>query len=203
MSRTSKIFNSFSVSSSSKITLDDHSNLSENDDMEIIATDSKYNSGDNRFSIDFNSKKISDISRQRLQRQSSCNNQQTVNPLDLLQKKEIQSISFNDKTIKTHLSDKNYLESKLPVIQFEEIRLISIRIAPSSSYNSISPSALAISTDLILIGFTSGQILVFNQSGQELLTLKLKKGLGQVTSMDITTDQQFAIAGYQFGQICL
>lgn len=125
------------------------------------------------------------------------------NPLDLIHTKEIEEISVNDKVIKNHLNDKKYLDSKLPVIQFEELKLISIKIAPSSSYNSVAPSALAASANYILIGNTSGQILVFNQDGHEIRVLKPKKGLGQVTCMDISSDECFLIAGYHFGQICL
>ena len=127
-----------------------------------------------------------------------------VDPLDLIHKKELQDAISTDNILKTSLKDKRqYQETKLPVIQFEELKLISLKIAPPSNINSPLPSALAVSQSLIIIGNRNGQILVFNYSGHEILSLKPKKGFGQVTSIDITDDENAAVVGYHFGQVAL
>lgn len=138
-----------------------------------------------------------------LSRSRSLKMCESVDPLELLQSNELDAISAKDKSVSTHLDDKKYLESRLPVIQFEELKLISIKIAPSSAYNSVVPSALACSVELVLVGNTNGLITVFNSSGHERLVLKPKKPCGQVTCIDISSDNNFAIAGYHFGHIIL
>ena len=107
-----------------------------------------------------------------LSRSRSLKMCESVDPLDLLQANELDAISAKDKSVSTHLDDKKYLESRLPVIQFEELKLISIKIAPSSAYNSVVPSALACSMELVLVGYTNGLITVFNSTGNEKLVLK-------------------------------
>ena len=186
--------------------LGDSKNQSGDDDLEIITRESRFSRGDIRytFASDFNDLSTLEHSNSRPRgNRSGFKAEEGVNPLDLLALKEIQGVAYNEKPIKTLLDDKKYLDYKLPVIQFEELRLISIKIAPSTKYNAVSPSAMASSASLILIGNTSSEILVFNQSGQELITLKPKKGQGQVTCIDISEDELFAVAGYHSGQLCL
>jgi vacuolar protein sorting-associated protein 8 len=189
-------------------TIDDYQEYKENGDAELLSNDSKHNIPETRSSSALELSMFHDYSDLRYSARQTYGMTQsrqlgTANPLDLLHKKEIQQATYSEKNFKTYLEENIYLESKLPVIQFEELKLISIKIAPSSSYNSTSPSALAASTSLVLIGNTSGQITVFNHAGQELLKLKSKKGLGQVACIDITQDEAYAIAGYHYGQLCL
>ena len=201
-----KNFGSFAGQISDHVFISDTKNQSGDDDLEIVTRESRFSRGDIRytFASDFNDFATDEptISRSRGHR-SGVKIEVGVNPLDLLALKEIQEVAYNDKSIKTLLDDKKYLDYKLPVIQFEEMRLISIKIAPSTKYNSVAPSAMAASNSLILIGNTNSEILVFNQLGQELATLKSKKGLGQVTCIDISEDELFAIAGYHSGHLCL
>ena len=196
-----KNYASFAPSNSDHIYIDDISNQS-GDDIEIISNDSR------RSSI-YETKNIKNYKNDLVRNNrrgidgTFSKFQDSVNPLDLLHIKEIQEVSHHEKIIKSHLSDAKYLDYKLPIIQFEELRLISIKIAPSIEYNSVAPSALAASNNLILVGNTNGQIIVFNSQGQEISTLTPKKGLGQVTCIDISSDEQFAVAGYHFGQLHL
>ena len=182
------------------------------DDIEILTEDPLKNFPLHpRASFKLNPESIRDIAedRQRLELflqldKSSNKLPEKVDPLDLLHKKEVQEAAATDKLLKTSLKDKRqYQEAKLPVIQFEELKLISLKIAPPSSINSPLPSGLAVSKTLILIGNRNGQVLVFNHSGQELKTFKSKKGFGQVTCIDITCDEIAAVVGYHFGQVSL
>lgn len=212
MSSTRKNYSSFAGKLPEHLMISDMQLRAETDDLDLILADNK--TSNLKHTVNFGSALLNQLEQaahssvqSRLNRSSQRNNsrksQETVNPLDLLHKSELDAISFKDKTVSTHLDDKKYLESRLPVIQFEEVKLISIKIAPSTAYNSVAPSALACSENLILIGNTNGQIIVFTQQGQELSQLKPKKGCGQVTCIDICRDEGFAIAGYHFGQIVL
>lgn len=135
---------------------------------------------------------------------NSPNKPTKVDPLDLIHQKEIEQSTQTDKSLKTSLKDKRqYQDSKLPVIQFEELKLISLKIAPPSNFSGSSPSSLAVSKNVILIGIRSGEVLVFNHSGNELKRFRAKKNFGQVTCMDITDDEIVAATGYHFGQVAL
>ena len=191
--------------------IDDILNEKEIDDIEILEEDPlKLFYTPNRISLRYteNPRDIEE-DRQRLEMflqldKPSNKIFEKVDPLDLIHKKELQDAISTDNILKTSLKDKRqYQETKLPVIQFEELKLISLKIAPPSNINSPLPSALAVSQSLIIIGNRNGQILVFNYSGHEILSLKPKKGFGQVTSIDITDDENAAVVGYHFGQVAL
>ena len=128
-----------------------------------------------------------------------------VDPLDLVHQKEVQQSTQTDKSLRTSLKDKRnlYQDSKLPVILFEELKLISLKIAPPSNYSGSSPSCLAVSPSFILIGIRSGEVIVFNHSGNELKRFSAKKNFGQVTCMDVTDDEVVAATGYHFGQVAI
>ena len=191
------------VSSSEQSYIDDIRSQSENDDRQIQSNNLSFSSNcDTINARDYN------YDLKRFQRRSFDNcisrtQQNPINPLDLLHLKETQKINHNDKIIKYQLDDNKYLDYKVPMILFEELRLMSMKISTSIEYNSVVPSALAVSTNLMLIGYTNGQIVVFNTQGQEISVLDPKKGLGQVTCIDITSNEEYAIAGYHFGQIYL
>lgn len=212
MSNTRKNYSSFAGKLPEHMMISDMELRAETDDIDLILADTKTTNYKNSMNLGSNllnqlEQAAYSTMQSRLNRNSNKSNSrksnESVNPLDLLQKSELEAISTKEKTVSTHLDDKKFLESRLPVIQFEEVKLISIKIAPSSAYNSVAPSALACSENLILIGNTSAQITVFSQQGQELVQLKPKKGCGQVTCIDICRDESFAIAGYHFGQIVL
>lgn len=182
------------------------------DDLEFLSEDPLKNfQSPLRHSYKFTSENMRDIEEDRqrlelfLQLDKPSNKAfEKIDPLDLLHKKELQDASATDKILKTSLKDKRqYQEAKLPVIQFEELKLISLKISPPSSINSPSPSALAVSKTLILIGNRNGQVMVFNHTGQELRVFKFKKGFGQVSCIDITSDETAAAIGYHFGQVAL
>jgi Golgi CORVET complex core vacuolar protein 8 len=187
-------------------------NEDEPDDLEIIAEDplQKFPSPvkiSQRLTIE----NIRDIKedQQRLEtflqlERSPNKDQEKVDPLDLVNKKEVQDAVFTDKTLKTFLKDKaEYQPAKLPVIQFEELKSISLKIAPPSRFNAPTPSALAVSKSFILIGNRIGEVSIFNHAGKEIRTLKAKKNFGQVTCLDVTEDETAAVVGYHFGQVGL
>jgi hypothetical protein len=185
--------------------------ISDLDDMDLSISDSSI---DPRKSLKLDrasQSRLAQAAQQTMQarldramtRSRSLKSSDMVDPLSLLQSNELEAISSKEKSVSTHLDDKKYLESRLPVIQFEELKLISIKIAPSSAYNSVAPSALACSANLILVGNTNGHITVFSHQGHEILLLKPKKSCGQVTCIDISFDDNFAIVGYHFGHLVL
>lgn len=124
-----------------------------------------------------------------------------IDPLELVHKKEQEDMRRTEKTLRRALDIKRQFPStKLPVIQFDEIKVISMRIS-SGSYGGI-PSALAASLNFIVIGSTGGIITVFKKDGGELR--KIGRGeFGAVTALDISPDETWFIAGYFHGQVVM
>ena len=180
----------------------------EHEDIELLQEDPlKDFPSPQRGSYRFTSESIK-IEQERveqfLQSEKPAKILEKSDPLDLVHKKELLEAIRTDKSLKTSLKDKRqYQTSKLPIIQFEELKLISLKIAPPSNISAPVPSALAVSESFILIGSRNGQILIFNHFGSEVRIIKGKKNFGQVTCLDITEDESVAIAGYHFGQVSL
>ncbi|CAG9320228.1 unnamed protein product [Blepharisma stoltei] len=130
---------------------------------------------------------------------------ETVDPLDLIHKKELEDASKTEKILTNSLDVKRqYTASKLPVIKFEELTLVSKKIAPTAGYSTGLPTALTASKHLIVVGNTHGIMMSFSHDGQELKSMRPgKENFGAVTCIDITEDEQYAIAGYHLGQVAL
>lgn len=130
---------------------------------------------------------------------------ESVDPLDLIHKKELEDASKTEKQLTNSLDVKRqYTASKLPVIKFEELTLVSKKIAPTAGYSTGLPTALTASKHLIVVGNTHGIMISFSHDGQELKSMRSgNQSFGPVTCIDITEDEQHAIAGYHVGQVAL
>jgi hypothetical protein len=133
--------------------------------------------------------------------QAPTSTKEIIDPLDLVHKKEQEDMRRTEKTLRRALDIKRQFPStKLPVIQFDEIKSISSKIS-SGSYGGL-PSALAASAHFIIVGSTGGIITVFAKEGPELK--RIGRGeFGAVTALDISPDETWFIAGYFHGQIVM
>lgn len=123
-------------------------------------------------------------------------------PIDLLHKKlqedyQGQDVSFN----KSLEAKRQFSTSKLPVVQFEDLKSISSKIAPTTGITGL-PTCISSSKHMIIIGSSFGILTVFSHDGLELKVLK-QKSVGSAICIDISSDEQWAVAGYHGGQVAL
>jgi hypothetical protein len=122
-------------------------------------------------------------------------------PLDQLHKKELENISLSDKALRRALDVKRQFPSaKLPVIQFDEVKPISMKVS-SGSYGGL-PSALAVSANFIAVANTKATIDIFTHDATELRTIS-RGEFGAVTALDISPDETWVVAGHFYGQIVM
>ena len=126
----------------------------------------------------------------------------TPDPIDLLYKKLQDEYQKHNIPFKKSLESKRQLSTnKLPIMQFDELRLISSKIAPNTGVTGL-PTCIVASKHMIIIGSSFGLLTVFSHEGLELRTLK-QKSVGSAICLDISSDEQWAVAGYHSGQVCL
>ena len=71
--------------------------------------------------------------------------QEIYDPLDLVYSKELQDMSYTEKTLKTYLNDKRqYQTSKLPTVHTQNLRDLALQLS--------SPTVIKITPLIILIG---------------------------------------------------
>lgn len=125
---------------------------------------------------------------------------ETVDPLDLLDRQERENLKKTDKPIIQQLNIKRNESRKLPIINLDDIKPISLKVT-SNLYGM--PTSLAVSTSFILIGTTQGILTQYEMDGIEIRCMKRGSEFGAVTALDISQDEQLAIAGYHNGQVGL
>jgi Golgi CORVET complex core vacuolar protein 8 len=123
-------------------------------------------------------------------------------PLFLIHKKLISEVQAPDSSLKKSLELKRQQSSnKLPVLKIEEIKPISNKITPATGTAGL-PTCIVASKHMIIIGSNLGVLTVFSHDGIELKSLK-QKPLNSVICIDISDDEQWAVAGYFGGQLSL
>jgi hypothetical protein len=125
---------------------------------------------------------------------------ETVDPLDLLDRQERENLKKTDKPIIQQLNIKRNESRKLPIINLDDIKPISLKVT-SNLYGM--PTSLAVSTSFILIGTTQGILTQYEMDGIEIRCMKRGSEFGAVTALDISQDELLAIAGYHNGQVGL
>lgn len=122
--------------------------------------------------------------------------QESYDPLDLVQIKEFQDMSFTDKQLHNYLNDKRQYQScKLPTFHAYPIKDLSPQLS--------IPTTLRLTPSYLIVGNAYGVINIYTHGIQELKTLQSSKGFGSVTSIDLSPDDNYLITGYSGGQICL
>ena len=125
---------------------------------------------------------------------------ETVDPLDLLDRQERENLRKTDKPIIQQLNIKRNESRKLPIINLDDIKPISLKVT-SNLYGL--PTSLAVSASFILIGTTQGILTQYEMDGIEIRCMKRGSEFGAVTALDISQDELLAIAGYHNGQVGL
>ena len=127
---------------------------------------------------------------------SSKKTEQSFDPLDLIQSKELFDMSFTTKALKAYLNDKRqYQASKLPTVHSQILKDLSSQLS--------SPTTIKTTRFLIIIGNAYGLLSIYTNHCQEIKTIQSPKSFGAVTTIDVSSDEQFIIAGYAGGQLCL
>ena len=125
-----------------------------------------------------------------------------LDPLDLINKHFQDVYAKTDLTFKKSLENKRLLSTnKLPVMKFEEVKMVSAKIQLNSATAGF-PTCVTSSKHMILVGTNSGNLSVFGHDGSEIKVLK-QKNFGSVTCVDVSDDEQWAAAGYFGGQVSL
>ena len=125
---------------------------------------------------------------------------EVVDPLDYLDRQERENLKRTDKPIIQQLNIKRNESRKLPIINLDDIKPISLKVT-SNLYGL--PTSLAVSGAFILIGTTQGILTQYEMDGIEVRCMKRGSEFGAVTALDISQDEQLAIAGYHNGQVGL
>ncbi|CAG9333651.1 unnamed protein product [Blepharisma stoltei] len=125
--------------------------------------------------------------------------------LDQIEENFLQRFSKSDVKVTRFLSLKSQAsESQQPILKLEELSQISSKIyTPVQNYYN-SPTAISISKQYIIIGNAQGLLKVFNHEGKDIKQLVPdEQTSAQVTAIDISDDEQHAIAGYSNGYVGL
>lgn len=120
--------------------------------------------------------------------------QQSFDPLDLVHNKELSEMTSTNKQIKNYLNDKRkYQESKLPIVSIKDLKDLSQQLS--------SPTCIKVTENYILVGNLYGTISVYSHFAVEIKNFQSAKAFGAVTSIDLSSDENFMITGYTNGQI--
>lgn len=130
---------------------------------------------------------------------------QSSDPLQLLHSAQLKSYQTSEKQCSSKLEIiRKFKTKKLPVMNFEEIQPISAQLVS----DKLSPTAIAVSSKYILIGFNNSWINVYNPEGLEIRKLKVGNetqisNFGCASSVDISQDETWCISGYEKGQVAV